>query len=338
MKEDKILIIDLKERLCDDSVILNIDENHTSSMTLDFNLGKNNDKVLQCIKNREIDKSLLLLKNSEKIAKQQFIKNNYPVEVRKNLILNRFANAANHAEEAISEDKSIENFLKCKDASKKISKTYINNVYNEMPELTETYEFFTNKLKEKVNSYNTEELIRALKGKLIKEDKLNQYINVSPHLKKVIGTTEEGKALLLHIEEVNKALIEEFNSGINRNDVLKKIFGQDYKDFLNSNELNKYLEALNSKYESYEEIKKSMEVINNIYLMNTANNFDAYYNPLMSIYIIKLINITSYLREYIARTMFNDKIKYYCVEEIEQRIDDLINEVNLSNYPTMIPI
>gem|GEM_PF-6640286 len=338
MKEDKILIIDLKERLCKGSVILKIDESESSDITLDFNLGKDNQKALQCIKNKGIDESLSILKHNENMVKQQFVKSTYPEEVRKHLILSRVAKAAEHAGQAINGRESIDNFLQCKDALKKLSSVYVNNIYNEMPELTEVYEFFISKMNERINSYNSEELTKELKANLNLEDKMQQYIKISSNLKRVIGSTEEGKALLLHIEEINGGLLEKFNSSIDKRNMLKKIFGQDYKELLNCDEVNKHLEILNSKYEGYEQIKEDMEIINNIYLMNTAKNFDDYYNSLLSLSITKLINITSYLREYIAITMFNDKTNYYCVKKIEQRINDIINEVNISNYPTMIPI
>ncbi|MEG2289469.1 MAG: hypothetical protein RSA29_15075 [Clostridium sp.] len=335
MKEDKILIIDLKKRICEDSVILNIDDSEVVPINLDFNLIEKNNEILQCIKSMDINKGIIIIKECTEMVRQGFIKNTYPEEVKKYSKLSKFIDAMNLANDAIKQKKSMDNFLKCRDILKILTGI---EIYNDISDIRDVYNHFHVEILKIIDSYDISFLIKELEDNLDSEKNMEKSINIAIKEKSIIETIDEGKNLLLHVGEIKTGLITEFNSGTNTSGVIRKLFGESYKEILNSSDSYKYLELLKPSYESYDEIKKDMEFINNIYLMNNANNFNDYYNALLSLDITKLINMTSYLREYISNKIFEEKVKYYSLEKIEDRINTIINEVNLSNYPTMIPI
>ncbi|MEG0308857.1 MAG: hypothetical protein RR636_12995 [Clostridium sp.] len=340
MDNNKILIIDLKNRLDKNSIILNLDEcgDKLSNTILELDINKCIKGAKKSIKEREyvkgeeiLNKSKILLSNNRVLLSD--------LEIKEYLFLSKLVKAVILSEEILIQENSLDNYVKCRDIINDLGEIGVEEGFYEF---RDAYNNILNTLKNKIKSFDTRTMLRKIESEI---ENLNSIYEVMRNIDMVNSIKFEGKEDRDTLREINSIrekilnnVVKEYSNGIDTYNNIKILCGYKYKDLIDDKEYEKYIKLLNKIYTDYNECVADINEIHNVLRLNNSTEFNEFKDVLFLLPLTRLVNLTKYLREYVARKLFYEDANYYSVEEIIKRTDDIINEVNLSNYPTMIPI
>lgn len=325
MQNKKILSINLKNRTCGNSIIVDLSNSKSQICYLDLdieniiqdltqNFLKDENKNLEN-KLKSIEMVLDIDKDIERKKQLSSLKEFLQayIEVIKNM--NEFETGKNDIEQILKLKKS-ENLLK------------MINLTNNLTVYEEKYNVILEKLSNIIQNYNLEKNFKILVSDITKE-KIPYVQYIINELRITFGELNLPREIiyfLYDIEELKKQILEEYNLGEKSN--IKYLVDYRYKGIIKDKSFNKYLNKLNLTFKNVEEVTRQLKKVYLLYDLNCCINFGQYLNMLSKIYAPQVMNLSSYYSEYIARKVFEKHKKYYNMEELNSDIKFYLNKIN----------
>lgn len=337
LKDNRILTIDLKDRKMEDSIIIDIEEELEA--TLDLNLDSGVRELMECISSRDFKKGEGII-NRYKYAYTynaiNKLNNDKVVEfkvIRK--ALNLFKKSCRHLEGK----ESIVNYCDLKSSLKELRRL---EAFNDISSIEKTHRELIEDILIKLQNYDMATILGQLKLKVENHENILEVIKEIDMLADNITYFNDNKdiveELITKVKDIRTNAIECYNQHINTEDNIKLLLRNKYKDILSENNYQEQLKGFKPFYNSYEEFLVDVSEIHKFFLLNNSKSFLEFYNNIISLHVTDLINLTSYLREYVTRRIYGMKTKFYSIDEVTDTIDNIVSNLEIKNNSKVIPL
>jgi len=337
LKDDRILTIDLKDRKMEDSIIIDIEEELEA--TLDLNLDSGVRELMECLSSRDFRKGedvISRYKYTYSYNATNKLNNDKVVEFK---VMRNALDLFKKSYEHLEGEPSIVNYCDLQSSLKDLRRL---EVFNDISSIEEIHRGLIEDILIKLQNYNIATVLGQLKLKVENHENILDAIKEIDILVDNVTYFNDNKdiveELITKVKDIRTKAIECYNQQIDTEKNIKLLLGNKYKDILNSNNYERYLRGFKSFYNSFEEFLIDVSEIHKFYLLNNSKSFMEFYNNIISLPVTDLINLTSYLREYVTRRIYGMKTKFYSIDEVTDTIDNIVNNLDIKNNSKVIPL
>ncbi|WP_346873621.1 hypothetical protein [Clostridium sp. UBA5988] len=338
MNNDIVLKIDLKNRISTNSIIINTNDisgiNKDIIIDLNFNLKVFEEYIIR----REYEKAYDYLKNSYR----KFLCIDYEFLDYNARNLNGFIYLFHKFQEFGNISNTGTNIAIYK--SLKNCMSYINKIkmYSDSSLFENLYNDVIIYVEHELSKFDIFKILKECKKRIEKLNYTTEDFELIDELYILGSKSELEKEILVELSSkiynIRKYYIENYNKKIDLEKSIEILIGNKYKEILSDCFKDKYLEKLSVYYNTYEKFLSDVEQLYKLYCLNNSLNFQEYYNNLLSLPVDKLINLTSYLREYVSRKLYNENREYYDVNDLNLGIENIVRNLDIKNNSKTIPL
>lgn len=343
MDKNRILTIDLKNRVFKDSLILDI-----GSLKLDnkCSIDLNTTNCIESLKETFFSGRFNELKEKINNIECVLINDTDEALYKEFIGLKEFFECYTDAFQYISkfeqDNNDIELFLKIKMAVYNLNMLDYNN---KLCEFKEVYDELINKVNKILNSYDLASVLDEF-TQIIEQDGVN-YKDIA-YIDQIVQTVKFyfnednikmiANTLSFNIDRVKENILQEYNLGINTENNIKFLISKKYNCLIEDEHFKKYIQNLKQKYKTVEEIEKELQNIYELYKLNNSKSFGEYYKNISNILTNFVVMFPEFYKEYISRRLFKRNIFFYNIGELNKEIEDYVSNIQVIDKNKSVPI